>query len=119
MDPRRVYSAGFSNGGAASVSLTRDYPQLFAAISGMGWIVDISDTTPYWGYLPTSVTTTSYENRNWQFSNYKKSGYRVPFAQFVLIDGAGHRLNKSEATVAWEFLRHLARNSDGSVVELP
>jgi hypothetical protein len=160
------------------VSLTRDYPQLFAAISAMGWMVDISDVngvyekwnmpfqviqgtreftsatpsgamavmddeqrairglllynemidatvkadydkTPYWGYPPTSVTNTSYEGRNWQFSNYKKSGYRAPFAQFVLIDGTEHRLNKSEATVAWEFLRHFARTSDGTVVELP
>ena len=40
---RRVYSTGFSNGGAVSVSLTRDYPELFAAISAMGWMVDMPD----------------------------------------------------------------------------
>lgn len=41
--PRRVYSTGFSNGGAASVALTRDYPQYFAAISAMGWMVDLDN----------------------------------------------------------------------------
>lgn len=30
VDTGRVYSTGFSNGGAASVALTRDYPQYFA-----------------------------------------------------------------------------------------
>lgn len=43
VDPQRVYSTGFSNGGAASVALTRDYPQYFAAISAMGWMVDLDD----------------------------------------------------------------------------
>ena len=38
VDAERVYSTGFSNGGAASVALTRDYPQYFAAISAMGWM---------------------------------------------------------------------------------
>jgi poly(3-hydroxybutyrate) depolymerase len=42
-DPRRVYSTGFSNGGATSVALCRDYPRLFAAISAMGWMVDMPD----------------------------------------------------------------------------
>lgn len=43
VDAQRVYSTGFSNGGAASVALTRDYPQYFAAISAMGWMVDLDD----------------------------------------------------------------------------
>lgn len=43
VDPQRVYSTGFSNGGAASVALTRDYPQYFAAISAMGWMVDLDN----------------------------------------------------------------------------
>lgn len=43
VDPSRVYSTGFSNGGAASVSLCRDYPQLFAAIASMGWMVDMDN----------------------------------------------------------------------------
>lgn len=43
VDPERVYSTGFSNGGAASVALTRDYPEYFAAISAMGWMVDMDN----------------------------------------------------------------------------
>lgn len=43
VDSQRIYSTGFSNGGAASVALTRDYPQYFAAISAMGWMVDLDD----------------------------------------------------------------------------
>lgn len=43
VDSQRVYSTGFSNGGAASVALTRDYPQYFAAISAMGWMVDLDN----------------------------------------------------------------------------
>lgn len=41
VDTERIYSTGFSNGGAASVALTRDYPEYFAAISAMGWMVDL------------------------------------------------------------------------------
>lgn len=41
VDTTRIYSTGFSNGGAASVALTNDYPELFAAISAMGWMVDM------------------------------------------------------------------------------
>lgn len=43
VDTSRVYSTGFSNGGAASVSLCRDYPQLFAAIAPMGWMIDMDN----------------------------------------------------------------------------
>lgn len=40
---QRVYSTGFSNGGAASVALARDYPQYFAAISAMGWMIGLDN----------------------------------------------------------------------------
>ena len=46
IDKERVYSTGFSNGGAASVALTNDYPEYFAAISAMGWMVGMRDSTP-------------------------------------------------------------------------
>lgn len=49
VDTERVYSTGFSNGGAASVALTRDYPQYFAAISAMGWMVDIDNKNNVFG----------------------------------------------------------------------
>lgn len=42
VDTERVYSTGFSNGGAASVALTNGYPEYFAAISAMGWMVDLA-----------------------------------------------------------------------------
>lgn len=43
VDRTRVYSTGFSNGGALSVALCRDYPQLFAGIAAFGWMVDMPD----------------------------------------------------------------------------
>lgn len=43
VDSTRVYSTGFSNGGALSVALCRDYPQLFAGIAAFGWMVDMPD----------------------------------------------------------------------------
>lgn len=43
VDKTRVYATGFSNGGALSVALCRDYPQLFAGIAAFGWMVDMPD----------------------------------------------------------------------------
>ncbi len=42
VDTTRVYSTGFSNGGATSVALVSKYPQYFAAISALGWMVDLN-----------------------------------------------------------------------------
>lgn len=43
VDCSRIYSTGFSNGGAASVALTRDYPEYFAAISAWaGWWISMT-----------------------------------------------------------------------------
>ena len=39
IDKSRVYVTGFSNGGAAAVALTDQYPELFAAIAPQGWMV--------------------------------------------------------------------------------
>lgn len=49
VDTERIYSTGFSNGGAASAALTRGYPQYFAAISAMGWMVDIDNKNNVFG----------------------------------------------------------------------
>lgn len=43
IDKSRVYVTGFSNGGAAAVALTDQYPELFAAIAPQGWMVGMSD----------------------------------------------------------------------------
>lgn|GEM_PF-2262512 len=63
VDKTRVYSTGFSNGGGTSVALTRDYPQLFAAISAMGWMVDMPDKdNVYAGYdMPFQVIQGTME----------------------------------------------------------
>ena len=177
VDARYVYSTGFSNGGAASVALTRDHPELFAAISAMGWMVDMPDRngvyaaydmpfqviqgtkeftsatasgamavmddeqraihalllfnemiddslkadydkTSYWGYKPDNTQSITVDGREWQISNYHKAGYSAPFAQLVLIEGASHRPNQYEATVAWNFFKNYARGNDGSVIDL-
>ncbi len=41
VDISRIYSTGFSNGGAASVAMVSRYPNAFAAISAMGWMIDM------------------------------------------------------------------------------
>ncbi|MGI5888889.1 MAG: alpha/beta hydrolase family esterase, partial [Oscillospiraceae bacterium] len=41
VDETRVYSTGFSNGGAMSVALASTHPERFAAISAYGWMVDM------------------------------------------------------------------------------
>lgn len=43
IDKSRVYVTGFSNGGAAAVVLTDQYPELFAAIAPEGWMVGMRD----------------------------------------------------------------------------
>lgn len=45
IDKSRVYVTGFSNGGAAAVALTDQYPELFAAIAPEGWMVGMRDWT--------------------------------------------------------------------------
>lgn len=39
IDESRIYSVGFSNGGAASVALASTYPYLLAGIAAMGWAI--------------------------------------------------------------------------------
>ncbi len=41
VDTTRIYAAGFSNGGGACVALANDYPQVFASISIMSWMLDM------------------------------------------------------------------------------
>jgi poly(3-hydroxybutyrate) depolymerase len=46
VDETRVYSTGFSNGGAMSVALAAEHPERFAAISAYGWMVDMMYEDP-------------------------------------------------------------------------
>lgn len=76
------------------------------------------DKTEYWGYEPDEVVTNTIDGITWTFSNHYKEGYTTPFGQMILIDGAKHELNKNEAFVAWDFLRHYTRGEDGTVIEV-
>lgn len=44
VDPSRIYSVGFSNGGATSVALASSFPHLLAGIAAMGWMVSPQQT---------------------------------------------------------------------------
>ena len=46
IDTGKIYSTGFSNGGALSVAMLSTYPTLLAGISAMGWMIDMNDKTP-------------------------------------------------------------------------
>lgn len=48
VDTTRIYATGFSNGGGAVTALVNDYPQTFAAISCMSWMMPIKHlSSPY------------------------------------------------------------------------
>jgi dienelactone hydrolase len=176
VDKARVYSTGFSNGGAMSVALASEYPERFAAISAYGWMVDMQNdqlladqydipfqvlqgtqeytgtdeegnpvvmqdeqdairslflfnemitsevqpdyqSTPYWGYEPTSTETRVTDGTSLTISSYQKKGYQNPFAQLVLIDGETHRVHSYDADLAWSFMSKFQRNQDGSLSE--
>ena len=44
VDPHRIYSVGFSNGGALSGALASTYPTLLAGIAAMGWMIGLNNT---------------------------------------------------------------------------
>ncbi|ORX75231.1 hypothetical protein BCR32DRAFT_329891 [Anaeromyces robustus] len=46
IDTERIYSTGFSNGGALSVALVSTYPNLLAGISAMGWSIGMNNKSP-------------------------------------------------------------------------
>jgi len=75
------------------------------------------DKTEYWGYEPDEVETNTIDGEDWTFSNYYKEGYTAPFGQLVLIEGKKHELSEYKAFVAWDFLRHYAREADGTLIE--
>lgn len=41
VDRQRTYSLGFSNGGATSIAMVNDHPQMFAGIAAYGWANDL------------------------------------------------------------------------------
>ncbi len=44
IDRQRIYSVGFSNGGALSGALASTYPHLLAGIAAMGWLISLRNT---------------------------------------------------------------------------
>ena len=73
---------------------------------------------PYWGYAPDDSHMIRPDGREWRVNNFYKEQYDAPFAQLVMIDGAGHEPNTSEADVSWDFFKNFSRPADGTVKEL-
>ena len=174
IDSSRVYVTGFSNGGAAAVALTDQYPELFAAIAPEGWMVGMSDHsvkgknydmpfqiiqgskeytyetssgspaimtdeqealrdlmlfnemcsasyTPdydavtYWGYHADKVSELRFDGKLWTVSDFHKAGYDVPFGQLILVEDGIHWARPRHAQLAWDFMKHFRRNSDGAI----
>lgn len=65
IDSERVYATGFSNGGALSVALASECPELIAAISAAGWMVSARNTE-HGLLMPFQVLqgTREYTERN-------------------------------------------------------
>lgn len=85
IDASRVYSLGFSNGGATSVVLTAEHPELLAGIAAYGWQVDLANP---------------------------KDGYTMPFQIIQGTDEASERDARGNPTVRTgtrESLRSLLR----------
>ncbi len=43
VDTTRIYATGFSNGGGAVSALANDYPEVFAAVSCMSWMIPLKN----------------------------------------------------------------------------
>jgi hypothetical protein len=185
VDPTRIYSVGFSNGGATSGALASTYPHLLAGIGAMGWMIGLQNTssltipfiliqgtneytkrswsgkreimddekealhdlllanqmidrtttpdygqTPYWGYPPVKEHNLypryhDYDpyghnqhlqtGKKWQISDYYKAGFKLPFAELVLVEGSRHIPHDCNAAIAWNFLKHFRRQENGQI----
>ncbi|TCD53612.1 hypothetical protein EJ419_08210 [Alloscardovia theropitheci] len=66
IDTNRVYSVGFSNGGATSVALAARHPELISGIAAYGWQVDLLN--PQQGYeIPFQVIQGSQESTRYDY----------------------------------------------------
>ncbi|ORX42695.1 hypothetical protein BCR36DRAFT_587055 [Piromyces finnis] len=52
IDTERIYSTGFSNGGALSVAMVSTYPTLLAGISAMGWMISMNKNNHFDDKIP-------------------------------------------------------------------
>lgn len=87
---------------------------------------------PYWGYpadkkevlVPDYYDYDPYGNdrrhqtkKRWTISHYYKDGFKHPFAELVLVEGAPHIPHDYNAQVAWNFLKHFRRTMNGKIIE--
>ena len=94
VDTTRVYATGFSKGGAATVGLTRDYPEFFAAIAPMGWMVNMPDKDdvyrkydmPFQVIQGTREYTIEVENDKMAVSTDEQKALRSLFLFNEMID---------------------------------
>lgn len=66
IDVSRIYSVGFSNGGATSVALASSFPHLFAGIAAMGWMVSPQQTRDLTIPFMVIQGTREYTSRNFK-----------------------------------------------------
>lgn len=87
VDAARVYSVGFSNGGAISVAMANDYPGRIAAISAAGWMVPLRKTTGH--AMPFQVIQGSGEftEETANGSVQVMDGERAAIRSLMLRDG--------------------------------
>ncbi len=71
----------------------------------------------YTDYDPYGNNAVKKSNIAWTVSDFYKTGYKNPFAQLILIDGAAHIPHSYHARIAWEFFKHFSRNESGEIIE--
>lgn len=102
------------------------------AMNGMNRGTPNYQETPYWGYKPDKSYTiypnyTDYDpyggspkkrsGVRWTVNDYYLNGFKNPFAQLILIDGAAHIPHDYHADIAWEFFQHFRRVSGGRILK--
>lgn len=90
IDKGRVYVTEFSNGGAAAVALTDQYPE-------------------------QDRDVLSFDGKQWIVSNYYKDDIDIPFGQLILVEDGIHWARPQHAGLAWDFLKHFRRNEDDTI----
>ena len=84
IDKSRVYVTGFSNGGAAAVALTDQYPELFAAIAPEGKKVVVME--PVKGGVLAQIPETSEKQLRAVDPEISPAGWAIRYAAFQYMD---------------------------------
>ena len=87
---------------------------LFNEMADPSYVPDY-DRTPYWGYPEQDSSVMVFDGKAWMVSNYYKDGYDVPFGQLILVEDGIHWARPQHAQLAWDFLKHLRRNENGTL----